>query len=107
MSCDKQDMFERRKNTNFYLEATTCKVSDAQSDINDFYTKLHRYAVSSYESYCRCIGGALADVSKCVEHAFNGVSYSVEQSYLAAVRVAAKITKGSFANALSAADKSL
>lgn len=60
-----------------------------------------------YESNRRGLNQSLVDVSKCAKKAFDREAWSLQQCVRDAVRVAAKSTLGSFANAPGTFDRIL
>lgn len=89
---DELNSLERRQSANCDMAVMTCKAADAQCDITNSMTSLHRDIVSSSYSLRRGFGGALVEVGRRLKKIFNCEARSLQRSVCDAVRVAAKET---------------
>lgn len=101
------DSLKRRESANSDLEVMTRKIVNAQGDITNVVTGLHRDAVSSYDSIRGRFDGALVEVSRRRKEAFDRKAQSLQQSVGEAVRGAPEGSRWSFVSAPAAIDKNL
>lgn len=108
MFCDKLYSLKRCKSANCDLELITLNVVDAQSDITNLATMLHRRStVTSCDSIRCSVDEALVEISRRLIEAFDCEARNLQQGIREAVRAAAEGTWGPSAGASGAVDKSL
>lgn len=107
MSPDELGALKRRESMNCDLKVITRKVADDKGDTIDLVTGLHQSSVSSYDSICRKVNGALVEVSKCLKETFHCEAQNLQQGICEPLRAAADRIQGPFAGAPGTVVKSL